>query len=44
MCGPSALACDACDAPTPDFARLVQIGMRKPTSVGEVLHIFGVLS
>src|SRR5439155_10469611 len=24
MCRPSALACDACDAPTPDFARLVQ--------------------
>src|SRR2546425_1063970 len=24
MCRPSALACDACDAPTPDFARLVR--------------------
>src|SRR2546422_671546 len=24
MCRPSALACDACDAPTPDFARVVQ--------------------
>src|SRR5437667_3470848 len=46
MCRPSALACDACDAPTPDFARLVRsfpkVWARRGTVLKHIRHPLGL--
>src|SRR6184192_1002994 len=46
MCRPSALACDACDAPTPDFARLVRsfpkVWPRRGTVLKHIRHPLGL--
>src|SRR5881396_3403435 len=46
MCRPSALACDACDAPTPDFARLVRsfpkVWTRRGTVLKHIRHPLGL--